>query len=101
MPFAATWMQLKIFILSEARQKEKDKSHVILLIMWNLKYGTNEYETKAPLAGTLSKPRLDLNLCFFFFFLIRMTPLVSRITEAQVPCVSEQKEFNEGQSVRQ
>ena len=31
MPFAATWMQLKILILSEVRQKEKDKYHMILL----------------------------------------------------------------------
>ena len=32
MPFAATWMQLEIIILSEVRQKEKDKYHVISLI---------------------------------------------------------------------
>ena len=31
MPFAATWMQLEIIILSEVSQKEKDKYH-----MWNL-----------------------------------------------------------------
>ena len=34
MPFTATWMELS--------QKEKDKYHVISLIMWNRKYGTNE-----------------------------------------------------------
>ena len=34
MPLAATWMELS--------QKEKDKYHVISLIMWNRKYGTNE-----------------------------------------------------------
>ena len=32
MPFAATWMDLEIIILSEVRQKEKDKYHVISLI---------------------------------------------------------------------
>ena len=32
MPFAATWMQLDILILSEVSQKEKDKCRMILLI---------------------------------------------------------------------
>ena len=32
MPFAATWMQLKIIILSKVSQKEKDKDHMISLI---------------------------------------------------------------------
>ena len=31
MPFAATWMQLEIFILSEISQKEKDRYHIISL----------------------------------------------------------------------
>ena len=31
-PFAAKWMQLKIIILSEVSQKEKDKCHVMSLI---------------------------------------------------------------------
>ena len=31
-PFAATWMQLEIIILSEVNQKEKDKYHMISLI---------------------------------------------------------------------
>ena len=46
MPFAATWMQLEIIILSEVTQKEKDKYHITY--MWNLKYDTNEpiYETE-------------------------------------------------------
>ena len=32
MPFAATWMDLEIIILSEVSQKEKDKYHMIALI---------------------------------------------------------------------
>ena len=32
MPFAATWMQSEIIILSEVRQKAKDKYHMISLI---------------------------------------------------------------------
>ena len=31
-PFAATWMDLKITILSEVSQKGKDKYHIISLI---------------------------------------------------------------------
>ena len=32
MPFAATWMDLEMTILSEVSQKEKDKYQIILLI---------------------------------------------------------------------
>ena len=32
MPFAATWMELEIIILSEISQTEKGKHHMILLI---------------------------------------------------------------------
>ena len=32
MPFAATWMYLKIIILSEVNQKQKDKYHMISVI---------------------------------------------------------------------
>ena len=32
MPFAATWMDLEIIILSEVSQKEKDKYNMISLI---------------------------------------------------------------------
>ena len=31
MPFAATWMDLEIIILSKVNQKEKDKYHIISL----------------------------------------------------------------------
>ena len=33
MPFASTWMQLEIVILSEESQKEKDKYHMIITYM--------------------------------------------------------------------
>ena len=44
MPFAATQMDLEIVILSKS---ERDKYHMIITYMWNLKYDTNEltYET--------------------------------------------------------
>ena len=44
-PFAATWIEQEIIILSEVSQKEKDKYDI--LYMWNLKYDTSEliYET--------------------------------------------------------
>ena len=41
MPFAATWMQLEIIILSEVR-KRKTKTPYAITSMWNLKYNTNE-----------------------------------------------------------
>ena len=37
MPFAATWMDLEIIILSEVSQTEKGKYHMIIIYMWNLK----------------------------------------------------------------
>ena len=40
MPFASTWMELKILILSEVSQKEKEKYHTLSHIL-NLLYGTN------------------------------------------------------------
>jgi len=42
MPFAATWMELQTLILSEVRQKGKDKYHMISHI-WNFIYGTNGF----------------------------------------------------------
>ena len=40
MPFAATWIQLEIIILSEVSQKEKNK--YLITYIWNLIYGTKE-----------------------------------------------------------
>ena len=48
-PFAATWIDLKIIILSEVSQTEKDKYHMISLICRILKKNdTNEliYKTE-------------------------------------------------------
>ena len=41
MPFAATWMDLEIIILSEVSQTKKDRYYMISF-MWNLKNSTNE-----------------------------------------------------------
>ena len=48
MPFAATWMDLEIIILSEVSQTEKDWYHMISLICGILKNDTNEliYKTE-------------------------------------------------------
>ena len=40
MPFAATWMDLEIIILSEIRQRKTISYD--FTYMWNLKYATNE-----------------------------------------------------------
>ena len=42
MPFAATWMQPEIIILSEVSQKEKDKFHTISLMCGLQKNTKNE-----------------------------------------------------------
>ena len=39
MPFAATWMDLEIIVLSEISQKGKDRYHVISFICGILKKG--------------------------------------------------------------
>ena len=41
MPFAATWMDLEMFILSEVRQKEKEITYI-----YNLKYDTHHKTTR-------------------------------------------------------
>ena len=46
MPFAVTWMQLEIIILSKSEKERQIPYNIIY--MQNLKYGTNEpiYETE-------------------------------------------------------
>ena len=48
MPFAATWMDLEIIILSQVSQTEKDKYRTISLICGVLKNNTHEliYKTE-------------------------------------------------------
>ena len=48
MPFAVTWLDLEIAILSEVSQTEKDKYHMISFICGIYKKGTNEpiYKTE-------------------------------------------------------
>ena len=41
MPFAATWVDLEVLILSEESQKEKDFMPYDINHMWNQKYATN------------------------------------------------------------
>ena len=50
-PFAATWMDVEIVILSKVSQIEKDRYHMIMLICGILKNGTNEliYKTEIEL----------------------------------------------------
>ena len=46
MPFAATWMELEIIILSKTERERRIPYDITY--MWNLKYDTNEfiYETE-------------------------------------------------------
>ena len=48
MPFAATWMDLRIITLSIHKSDRKRQISYNLTYMWNLKYDTNEliYETE-------------------------------------------------------
>ena len=57
MPFAATWMNLDIIILSEISQTEKDKHYMISLTCGILKNSTNELIYKI---GTESQTRKQI-----------------------------------------
>ena len=46
MPFAATWVQLEIIILSEVSQKEKRQISYDITYMWNLKNNKMNLFTK-------------------------------------------------------
>ena len=59
MPFAATWMDLEIIILSEVKQTEKDKYHD-MIYMWNLKSDANELIYKTEIESQMQKTNLWL-----------------------------------------
>ena len=42
MPFAATWMDLEIIILSEVKSDRERQVSYNITYMWNLKYNTND-----------------------------------------------------------
>ena len=48
MPFAATWTDLEIIILSEVKSDRERQIPYDIIYMWNLKYDTNEliYKTE-------------------------------------------------------
>ena len=61
LPFTATWVNLKIIILSEISQKEKDKEWKRQIpydigYMWNLKCVTNEHIYKTETDPRHRKP---------------------------------------------
>ena len=43
MPFAATWMDLEIIILSEVKSERERQIPYDITHMWNLKFDTNEH----------------------------------------------------------
>ena len=51
MPFAATWTQLEIILLSEVKSEREIQIPQDIIYMWNIKYDTNEriYETETEL----------------------------------------------------
>ena len=57
MPFAATWMDLEIIILSEDRKRQIPCG---ITYMWNLKYDTNELIYKAEIDSQMQKTNLWL-----------------------------------------
>ena len=62
MPFAATWMDLEIVILSEVSQTSRERQiSYDITYMWNLKkYGTNELIYKTEIESQIYKTNLWL-----------------------------------------
>ena len=59
MPFAATWMDLEIIILSEVNHRKRQISYGITYI-WNLKNDTNELIYKTEIDSQTQKINLSL-----------------------------------------
>ena len=55
MPFAATWMELEILILSKVSQKEKEKYHMISLMNGILNKQTKPTEHIEQISGCQSQ----------------------------------------------
>ena len=60
MPFTPTWMNLEIITLSEVRQKEKDKDHMLSLTCEILKNDTHELIYKTETDSQIQKANLGL-----------------------------------------
>ena len=59
MPFAATWIDQGIIILSGVSQLEKDKYHMISLVCGILKNDTNEFIHKTEIDSQTQKTNLQ------------------------------------------
>ena len=60
MPFAATWMDPEIIMLSKVIQREKNKYHIILLTSRSFKKDTNELISKIEIDSQIQKTNLWL-----------------------------------------
>ena len=64
MLFAASWMYLETVRLIQVSQTQKDKEHLIMAYMWNLKRkkkrGTNELMYKTEVLSQMQKTNLWL-----------------------------------------
>ena len=60
MPFAATWIDLEITILSEVSQTVKDKYHMLSLICGIFKKDTNKFICRTETGSQTLKPNLWL-----------------------------------------
>ena len=58
MPFAATWMDLEMIILSEVSQTEKNKQHIISLTCGIKNNDTNELNYKAEIDSQTQKTNM-------------------------------------------